>query len=309
MKRSYIFLFIILLCGVYFVNAQEYYFINGNPIEAKVINTPILEFVNFINNLQQIPNGSRIVVLSFVSESGNLSNKFRENLKLSIVQNLGRRFILVDEGIINQSLSITMTEEISVSFAQQVNAQYIIHGSISENTRNKDEYTIQLEINEIDSRKFIGVRYFYIPKDDKSTTVNNENSNKLIVGINANAGGLIPLGETIKSGGPSVNIEFIRNSFYSIINLSVPIEGDNIGFGFSGIFNHLWKSKIGGFYLGGGIGYTYQKEHFFTFGANVGYRFVTSIGMYFNTGGYIGGKVNEGITLDIKPILSVGYNF
>jgi hypothetical protein len=133
-------------------------------------------------------------------------------------------------------------------------------------------------------------------------------ADKLIVGINANAGGLIPLGDSIKSSGPSVNIEFIKNSFYSIINLSVPIQ-DNVGFGFSGIFNYLWKSKIGDFFLGGGLGYTYHVDHFFTFGANAGYRFVTSFGMYFCAGGYIGGKVNDDIMLDIKPVLGVGYSF
>jgi len=130
----------------------------------------------------------------------------------------------------------------------------------------------------------------------------------LKIGINANAGGLIPLGETLKRGGPSVNVEFIKNNFYSIINLSIPIQ-DSVGFGFSGLFNYLWRSKIGDFYLGGGLGYTYHTNHFFTFGTNVGYRYVTSFGMYFGAGAYIGGRVNDGIMLDIKPVLGVGYVF
>ena len=109
-------------------------------------------------------------------------------------------------------------------------------------------------------------------------------------------------------GSPYTGIDLIKNNFYSIINISIPIE-NNIGFGFSGIFNYLWKSKIGDFYLGGGLGYTYHTNHFFTFGANAGYRFVTSFGMFFNAGGYIGGKINDGFELDIKPVLGVGYVF
>jgi len=137
---------------------------------------------------------------------------------------------------------------------------------------------------------------------------NNEPIVPLKIGINANAGGFIPLGDTLKPGGPSLNIEFIKNNFYSIINLSIPIQ-DNVGFGFSGILNYLWKSKIGDFYLGGGLGYTYHMEHYFTFGANVGYRYVTSFGMYFSVGAYVGGKVNDNIMLDLKPVLGVGYVF
>lgn len=156
----------------------------------------------------------------------------------------------------------------------------------------------------------------YIPETPPQTAVPSQvetapqikNDDKLVVGINANAGGLIPLGDSIKAGGPALNIEFIKNNFYSIINLSLPIQ-DNVGFGFSGLFSYYWKSKIGGFYLGGGLGYTYHTDHFFTFGANVGYRFVTSFGMYFGVGAYVGGKVNENIMLDLKPVLGVGYDF
>jgi len=130
----------------------------------------------------------------------------------------------------------------------------------------------------------------------------------LNIGINVNGGGLIPLGNKIRSGGPSVNVEFIKKNFYSLVNLSIPIQ-HNVGFGFSGIFNYLWNSKIGDFYLGGGLGYTYHTYHFFTFGVSAGYRFVTSFGMYFGAGAYIGGKINNVITLDIKPILGIGYVF
>ena len=134
-------------------------------------------------------------------------------------------------------------------------------------------------------------------------------SEKLLFGINANAGGLIPLG-AIKSSGPSINLEFLKGNFLSIINLNVSIENEkNFGFGFSGLFNYLWKSKIGDFYLGGGLGYLFQEDHYFTFGANVGYRYITSFGMYFNIGGYIGGKISNSFILDIRPVVGAGYNF
>ena len=134
-------------------------------------------------------------------------------------------------------------------------------------------------------------------------------SDKMFFGINANAGGVIPLGNTLDPSGPSLNFEFIKNNFYSIVNVNLPIQNNTVGFGFSGIFNYLWKSKIGEFYLGGGLGYTYQDNHFLTFGANAGYRFITSFVMFFNAGGYIGGKINDAFTLDIRPVLGAGYLF
>jgi len=139
----------------------------------------------------------------------------------------------------------------------------------------------------------------------RGTLVNN---NKPSVGINVNAGGLIPLGDTLESGGPSLNVEFIKNSFYSVINLSLPIQ-NGIGVGFSGLFHYLWKSRIGDFYLGGGLGYTYHNFHFFTFGVNAGYRYATSFGMFFIAGAYIGGKLNDGFDLDFRPVLGAGYSF
>ena len=62
--------------------------------------------------------------------------------------------------------------------------------------------------------------------------------------------------------------------------------------------------------MGGGLGYTYLDENnFFTFGANAGYRYVTSFGMYFSLGGYFGGMLSEEISLDLKPLLGIGYLF
>ena len=148
------------------------------------------------------------------------------------------------------------------------------------------------------------------PVQEKTQTP--EEKEKMTFGINANAGGTIPLGDTLTPGGPAVNFDFIKGNFYSFINLSIPLEykNKNIGFGFLGVFNYLWNSKIGDFYLGGGLGYEYLTNHFFTFGANAGYRFVTSFGMYLGAGAYVGGKINkDNFDLDIRPILGFGYVF
>jgi len=137
-------------------------------------------------------------------------------------------------------------------------------------------------------------------------------NDRLRIAISADAGGLISIvGDTFEFGDPSTKVEFIKNNFLSIINISIPTQFQENDFriGFSGMFNYLWKSKIGDFYLGGGLGYTYRNDHFFTFGVNVGYRFVTSSGMYYGAGVYIGGKLNDEINLDIKPILGTGYMF
>lgn len=133
-------------------------------------------------------------------------------------------------------------------------------------------------------------------------------SDKTTFGINANAGGVIPLGNALDLSGPSLNFEFTINNFYSIVNINLPIQ-NSVGFGILGIFNYLWNTKIGDFYIGGGLGYTYHENHFFSFGANIGYKFITSFGMFFNVGGYIGGKISEDFMLDVRPVLGVGYLF
>jgi len=109
-----------------------------------------------------------------------------------------------------------------------------------------------------------------VPSTEQTNTqvVNSKNTamdqDRFIFGINANAGGAL---SNIR-GGPSgfgINFELGKGKFNSEINLMIP----NGGFGFLVTFNGFWPSKIGGFYLGGGLGFsryarytrTYQLPH------------------------------------------------
>jgi len=76
--------------------------------------------------------------------------------------------------------------------------------------------------------------------------IEEKENEKLAIGINANAGDAIPIGD-LNPGSLSFNTEFNKGNFYFIINLNVPYKP--WGFGFLGIFNYLWKTKTGGFYF------------------------------------------------------------
>jgi hypothetical protein len=149
--------------------------------------------------------------------------------------------------------------------------------------------------------------------------------NKFIFGINANAGGA--LGYLWE--GPSgfgINIELGKGKFNSEINLMIPIGG----FGTLVTFNGFWPSRIGGFYLGGGIGFSTFKTYGVTYdyygrrtydyytalslpvGLNIGYKFVTKSGLYFRTGAFAGFDVGYIFDYDrapvyFKPDLSIGW--
>jgi hypothetical protein len=138
--------------------------------------------------------------------------------------------------------------------------------------------------------------------------------NKFTFGINANAGGALGY----IWGGPSgfgINIELGKGKFNSEINIMFPTGG----FGILATFNGFWPSKMGGFYLGGGIGfssyevygyileydpyysynpytgtysggYSYRSRYYTAIsvpvGLNIGYKFVTQSGLYFRTGAF-----------------------
>ncbi|WP_461256509.1 hypothetical protein [Treponema sp. R80B11-R83G3] len=142
-------------------------------------------------------------------------------------------------------------------------------------------------------------------------------TNKFIFGINANAGGFLGY-LTGGTSGPGINIELGKGNFYTEINLMCPWGG----FGGLVTFNGFWPSKIGGFYLGGGIGYgIYQyssgEEVYYAvpsipLGLNIGYKFVTKSGLYFRTGTFCG--FNFGWLLPkgsspvfFKPDLAIGW--
>lgn len=134
---------------------------------------------------------------------------------------------------------------------------------------------------------------------------------ELTVGVNANPGGYL-------LSGSSACIEFNKGNFNSEINLILPslsLGAEGTGFGGLVTFNYFAHSKIGGFYLGGGMGFIYTafdevENYLFTAGVNLGYRFVTEAGMYFRIGGYIGAALgSDDDTYYFKPDLSVGYSF
>ena len=142
---------------------------------------------------------------------------------------------------------------------------------------------------------------------------------KFIFGINANPGGFV--GWVFENSGPSLNIELGKGHFNSEINLVFPY----LGFGFLATFNGFWPSRIGGFYLGGGIGFAFYRAYYYDswgdgyrialslpVGLNIGYKFVTRSGLYFRTGTFVGYDILYGLAsgwspVYIKPDLAIGW--
>jgi hypothetical protein len=143
----------------------------------------------------------------------------------------------------------------------------------------------------------------------------------LTVAINANPAGLLLYGS-------SVCLELGKGKFNFELNLIIPAglaSGFTGGFGALTTFNRFWHKPNGGFYLGGGIGYIFQKNyyeyvfdglinssfmsgnlnsHLLTVGLNLGYKFVLESGLYFRTGACIGGGVDFG-AMDVNSIISI----
>jgi hypothetical protein len=160
-----------------------------------------------------------------------------------------------------------------------------------------------------------------IPQQGNTQTVSTAmDPNKFTFGINANAGGA--LGYIWKGGtGAGINIELGKGRFNSEISLFFP----NGGFGFLITLNAFFPSRVGGFYLGGGLGYSsYHGEgevvhrngnrsydeftlYSIPLGLNIGYKFVTKSGLYFRTGVYAAfdfGKFANGV---YEPYISPGF--
>jgi len=151
--------------------------------------------------------------------------------------------------------------------------------------------------------------------------------NKFIFGINANAGGAI--GYALGKSGAGLNIELGKGRFNGEINLMFPFGGFAALF----TFNGFWPSRIGGAYLGGGIGFSFFESYYYdvhwngtslvddsyyyiasslTIGLNAGYKFVTRSGLYFRTGAFVGfdfGWIwgHSWFPLFIKPDLAIGW--
>jgi hypothetical protein len=148
--------------------------------------------------------------------------------------------------------------------------------------------------------------------------------------------------------GPLVLTEFTKNHFNAQVYVSFPsigllVEADGFGIGFGTSINYLWLTRLGAFYLGGLFDYggysvnipgltkmpdgNYTDGKFdypndkaweasYTFALNIGYKFVLSSGIYFNTGANAGVKITDDIrNHDVKfsffarPSTSVGYSF
>lgn len=155
-----------------------------------------------------------------------------------------------------------------------------------------------------------------VPAQSNTQPVRSSNTaidqDKFIFGINANAGGAF---NYIWKGpsGASVNFEFGKGNFDSEINLIFPHRG----FGVLATFNGFWHSRIGGFYLGGGFGCAsgnYESDSI-VIGLNIGYKFVTRLGLYFRTGVFTGFDFaylyaiseDEVSPFHIKPDLAIGW--
>ena len=138
----------------------------------------------------------------------------------------------------------------------------------------------------------------------KDTAIDTD---KFIFGTNANPGGFISsaLGG---GGGPSVSFELGKGNFNTEINLMFPTGG----FGVLATFNGFIHSSIGGFYIGGGIGfgsyedYDYETRISIPIGLNIGYKFVLSSGLYFRTGIFAGFNFGS-FTIYLKPDLAIGW--
>jgi hypothetical protein len=150
---------------------------------------------------------------------------------------------------------------------------------------------------------------------------------KFYIAFNGNGGGTL-------IEGTSFCVELGKGAFNTEINLIFPSLGGfanevEKGFGVLVTFNRFWHSRIGGFYLGGGGGFVSQErrirvtddvwvkeglfdEFIYSFGANLGYKFVTPAGLYFRVGGYAGiafGYLDNPVNVYFKPDLAMGWSF
>ena len=233
--------------------------------------------------------------------------------------------------------SVTAQDLIVLRYGNIIEAK-VIELSPSEIKYKRFEHlegpTIVIPTNNVLSIRYENGRVEYINAAPIDGQKNNQaesprttaiNPNEFIFGINANAGGFVSY--LFRSGGPAINIELGKGNFNSEINLIFPLGG----FGVLVTLNRFWHSRLGGAYLGGGIGLsgiTYDRPVkddvwggnsgpsfaiSLPLGINAGYKFVTKSGLYFRTGGFLGfdfGSLgSEGFTPPVyfKPDLAIGW--
>jgi len=200
-----------------------------------------------------------------------------------------------------------------------------------------DGPTIVIPVANVQSIKYEDGTYEILNDDTVPQQKNTQGKNtaidqgKFIFGINVNAGGAIGyiLPNTIVGSGIGVNVELGKGNFNSEINLLFPTGGVGILFA----FNYFKPGSVGGFYIGGGVGYLYRKDilvllldsgrytedsHINTLGLNLGYKFVLPSGLYFRTGAYVGAGIDwasylaepkheYNISVVLKPDLAIGW--
>ena len=143
---------------------------------------------------------------------------------------------------------------------------------------------------------------------------------KAAFGISFNPAGFIPF----SGGGPSLSIDVTKRYFLFKMDIRsglgfIPSFYGSEWFGLDMDFNGFIPSRIGGFYIGGMLGYSVgeaynRKEessytvHSFNLAGNIGYVFITRSGMYFRTG-FTGGYSFGAWSPILRPDVSVGYNF
>jgi len=150
-----------------------------------------------------------------------------------------------------------------------------------------------------------------VTQDEESPKITAISTDKFLFAFNANAGSLLSYNGIV---GPSLCIELGYNGWFSEINFLFPLYG---GFGISITSNGFWHSKIGGFYLGGGLEFIFPLTNdggwYYPLGLNSGYKFVTKSGIYFRTGIFAGvGLVYDhdlSVEFALKPNLTIGYFF
>jgi len=229
--------------------------------------------------------------------------------------------------------TVTAKDYVPKDFITQINSDVIL-AKVVEVTSTEVLYrryvndNLEGTIRSIPIKKVRYIRYldgsYNFLREEKARIEAEElaqkNNDKLIFGINANAGGAIPLGN-LGASAPSFNIEFTKGNFNSEVNFiySIDFRSKAMGFGSLATFNYVWNIPIGSFFFGGGLGYIYIKfgeinMHDIALGGNIAYNYPLQSGVYFRIGTFVGGKIlviNEesDFKFFLKPTVGVGYSF
>jgi len=175
---------------------------------------------------------------------------------------------------------------------------------------NKDLTRAVTAFNKQKISEFSNTPSILTQKQEYVKDSNSETPPKTIFGLSFNPANFIP---TI-GDGLRLSLDFTNNRFNALVDIcsgfGLAIYGYDI-FNIYAVFNYYHPSKIGGFYAGGFISTGLESINYdfkLGLGLNIGYKFITSSGMYFRTGGNVGYNIlgNEFI---IKPDVSVGYSF